>query len=127
MLVDIEVPHYRLRLYPPVVVRIGFCAIGFVHHASVVGKPFGGSYGYLLDDRFHFCQQFGISQFQGGFVDEPRGFDVVSVGDDGIFAVPVIIEEQLEMVGIRMLDFFDEKQHQVSDLFFQLLVFPYTV
>ena len=112
---EVDVPHYVFRLYPPVQLAVCLLPVDevFVYHASVGVQPFIGCPGYPDDDGFYPFQQRRVAQYQCRFVDEPRGFDVVSVGDDVVFVGPVFFEEQVEVSGLWVEDAADEYFNQV--------------
>lgn len=75
--------------------------------------------------RLYFVQQCFVTQHQGGFVKKPGRFNVVSVGDDAVWALPVVIEEELQMRCLRVQYAVDEQADEVVQATLQVIVLPY--
>ena len=56
---------------------------------------------------------------------KPGRFNVVSVGDDAVWALPVVIEEELQMRCLRVQYAVDEQADEVVQLTLQVIVLPY--
>ena len=56
---------------------------------------------------------------------KPGRFNVVSVGDEAVWALPVVIEEELQMRCLRVQYAVDEQADEVVQLTLQVIVLPY--
>ena len=70
---QVIVSDYGFGLHPPMVVAVDVSGseILFVYHSSVGGKSFGCSRSYLLYNRFYLRNESGVSQYPGGFMQQP--------------------------------------------------------
>ena len=130
VLVQIDVADYVLGLHPPMAVGIGtvFIEEGLVNHAAFGRhQAFVGSGCNVFYQRLYFFQKDRIAQYQRGFMNQPGSLDIVSVGNDAVFAYPVVVEEELQMAGVDVQNTVDEELYQVAELLLQAGVLPYTV
>ena len=86
ILIQIDMAHHIFCLNPPVKLAIHFLFVHkiLINHAAIPVQAFIGSLSDLYYYRFYFCQQPLIAQRQRRFMNQPRGFNIMSVRDNMI-------------------------------------------
>ncbi len=118
VLVDVIESYDGFGLYPPVAVIIDVAGIyvGFVSHAAVGVKTLFAGCGYELYDRFDLSKYLLVAEDESGFVHEPRTLNVMTIrfepaGTTG----PIHLEEEVEVVGLRIEDAVGEDVDEVTE------------
>ena len=58
---------------------------------------------------------------------QPGSLNVMTITFDISFSLPLIIEEQVKMIGLLVQKLIGEDIEQVADTFFQFISLPYTI
>ena len=102
--VHIEKTDDSFGLYPPVTVRIDAfrLRIVFVDQTSVGSQSLDGRGCQCLDHGTDICRNLRFSEYEGGFVDEPRCLDVMPVRDLPSLWLPPCIEKEIQVPRLRI-------------------------
>ena len=129
VLVEVDMADDALAQYPPLPLRVRASRVGpvFVHHRAVRLQSLVGGPCDSLYRRLHSLEQGGVSQLQCGLVQQPYGFDVVSEALDVAPSLPAVIEEEVEVAGLRIEQPCEEDVDQIGDPLRQLRCPPHPV
>ena len=118
VLVEVEPAHDVLGLHPPVevVVHMARVEVGLVNHRAVGIEPLLGGFRHFTHDGFHLFQHRLVAQHERCLVHEPRALDVVAVTLQMTGAArPVVLEEEVEVVGVGIEDAVGEDADEVTE------------
>ena len=72
-------------------------------------------------------QQYLIAQNKSGFVEQPGSLDIMTVTLDVALALPLVIEEEVEMISLLVQKLIGEDIEQITDALLQFRSLPYTI
>lgn len=125
MLIEIDVTDDVLTLYPPLALEIKLIPIlpMLKHHTSIRTQSLVGSIGNSADDALYLAQQFLIAQDECRLMEQPGSLNVMTITFDISFSLPLIIEEQVKMIGLLVQKLICKDVEQVADTFSSSSVF----
>src|SRR5262249_40767373 len=92
-----EKTDHGFGLRPPMFFQDEMVIFLFIPEAAVFVQSFQGSIRYCEAEVVCLFYPFRISNSESGFVEEPGGFDVVTIGDEPGSRLPVVGEEQAQV------------------------------
>ena len=72
-------------------------------------------------------QQYLIAQNKSGFVEQPGSLDIMTITLDVALALPLVIEEEVEMISLLVQKLIGEDIEQITDALLQFRSLPYTI
>ena len=72
-------------------------------------------------------QQYLIVQNQRGFVEQPGRLNIMTIALDVALALPLVIEEEVEMISFLVQKLIGEDIEQIADALLQFRSLPYTI
>ena len=129
ILIEVDVTDDVLTLYPPLALEIILIPIlpMLIHHTSIWAQSLVGSIGYSADDALYLAQQLLIAQDECRLMEQPGSLNVMTITFYISFSLPLIIEEQVKMIGLLVQKLICKDVEQVADTFFQFISLPYTI
>ena len=125
--IDVQVSYDCFSLHPPVPVSIHCSAVlmEFVKHSAARDVAFLGCICDLYDVRQNLVDI--LPDYACRLVEKPGPLDIVSERNDRIFAVPVIVEEKLQVAGTAVQDLLPENVQQIGNPLLQPFISAYPV
>ena len=74
-----------------------------IDHRAVGLQTFVGGFCQVHDNGSELCLHVVLTEYEGGFPQQPGSFDVVTVALYVAAAVPLVVEEQVEMMGLLII------------------------
>ena len=97
----------------------------FVKHSAARDVAFLGCIGDLYDVRQNLVDI--LPDYACRLVEKPGRLDIVSERNDRIFAVPVIVEEKLQVAGTAVQNLLPENVQQIGNPLLQPFISAYPV
>ena len=129
ILVEVDMSDDILTLHPPLALQVVLVIIlpVFIYHTAVWTQTFVSSISDTADNLLYLLKHLFVAQDQSCLVKQPGSLDVVTETLDIALALPLVIEEEVEMVSLLVQEFICEDVEQVANTLLQFRSLPHTI